>query len=220
MLPPPLARVHGWARAQPWLGRFTLMNRLLLAMAFIPTGLVKLTGQRFTTLPVETPVGFFFEAMFRTGPYWNFIGLVQIVAAVLLVVPVTATLGAVLCVPVTVSIFLITWGVGFKGTVWVTAGMLLASVYLVCWDGDRIWEAGGALLGRRSGPGLLEGAHVVEKVGWGAGGVVGIALFLITRGFVPRSLTGPLLLAGAGAFGFVLVGWLLGARSRRSGGPA
>ncbi len=50
-----LARV----RAAPWLQRFTLMNRLLLAMAFLPTGLVKLAGRRFTTLPVDDPVGFF-----------------------------------------------------------------------------------------------------------------------------------------------------------------
>ncbi|MGI9625596.1 MAG: DoxX family protein, partial [Longimicrobiales bacterium] len=89
-LPPVLERAHSWSRAQPWLGRFTLMNRLLLAMAFIPTGLVKATGQRFTTLPVENPVGFFFEAMYQTGPYWFFIGAMQILAGVLLLVPATA----------------------------------------------------------------------------------------------------------------------------------
>ncbi len=214
-LPEALASAHRWARAQPWLGRFTLMNRLLLAMAFIPTGLVKATGQRFTSLPVENPVGFFFEAMVRTGPYWHFIGLVQIAAAVCLLVPATATLGAVLFLPVILSIFLITWGVGFQGTVWVTGGMLLAVVYLVCWDGDRIWRAGAQLWGRRAGPGLLEGAHIVEKMGWSSGGAVGVALLMITRGFVPRSLTGPLLVVGAGAFVMVLVGWLLGARGRR-----
>lgn len=214
-LPEPLARAHAWARGQPWLGRFTLMNRLLLAMAFIPTGLVKATGQRFTVLPVEHPVGFFFEAMYRTGPFWHFIGLMQIAAAVCLLVPATATLGAVIFLPIVLSIFLITWGVGFQGTVWVTGGMLLAAVYLVCWDGDRIWRAGAQLLGRRRGPGLLEGAHIVEKVGWGLGGAVGIALFMITRGFVPGTLTGPLLITGAGAAGLVLVGWVLGALARR-----
>ena len=87
-MPAPLARAHAWARAQPWLGRFTLMNRILLAMAFLPTGAVKATGQRFTTLPVEDPIGFFFEAMYRTGPFWNFVGAVQVLSAVLLLVPV------------------------------------------------------------------------------------------------------------------------------------
>ena len=69
------------------------MNRILLAMAFFPTGLVKATGQRFTLLPIENPVGFFFEAMYQTGPYWYFIGMVQVAAAVLLLIPATATLG-------------------------------------------------------------------------------------------------------------------------------
>ena len=99
-------------------------------MAFFPTGLVKLTGQRFTLLGVDTPVGFFFEAMYQTGPYWRFIGLAQITASVLLLIPRTATLGALLFLPIGTSIFLITWGVGFQGTVWVTSGMLLAVVYL------------------------------------------------------------------------------------------
>jgi uncharacterized membrane protein YphA (DoxX/SURF4 family) len=105
-----------WAWGQPWLRRFTLANRLLLSMAFLPTGLVKLTGQRFTVLSVDTPVGFFFEAMYQTGPYWIFIGLVQVVAAVLLLIPATATLGAVVFFPVGLSVLLVTWGVGFGTT--------------------------------------------------------------------------------------------------------
>ncbi len=164
-LPAPLGKVHAWARSQPWLFRFTLMNRLLLAMAFLPTGLVKLTGQRFTLLPVENPVGFFFEAMYQTGLYWNFIGFMQVAAAILLLIPKTATLGAVLFLPVGFSIFLITWGVGFGGTVYVTAGMLLSVIYLVCWDGDRVWAAAFQLMGRRSAPSLLSGAHWLEKAG-------------------------------------------------------
>ena len=70
------------------------MNRILLAMAFLPTGLVKATGQRFTLLPVDTPVGFFFEAMYRTGPFWRFIGVVQVASAVMLLIPGTALLDA------------------------------------------------------------------------------------------------------------------------------
>ena len=214
-LPAPLARVHGWARAQPWLGRFTLANRLLLAMAFIPTGLVKATGQRFTVLPVENPIGFFFEAMYQTGPWWHFIGLSQIAASVLLLVPATATLGALLFLPIGLSIFLITYGVGFGNTVYITAGMLLSAVYLVCWDADRIWAAGAKLVGRRPGPSLLAGAGVVERVGWGLGGVVGILLVMTTRGFVPTAWIRGLLLSGVGAAVLVVVGWLLNLQRSR-----
>lgn len=207
LLPEPFRSAHAWARAQPWLWRFTLMNRILLAMAFLPTGLVKLTGQRFTILPVDNPIGFFFEAMYRTGPYWRFIGFVQVAAAVLLLIPKTATLGAVLFAPVGVSIFLITWGVGFGNTVYVTAGMLLAVVYLICWDGDRVWAAGSQVMGRREGPGLLEGANRVEKAGWLIGAAAGLGLFLSTRGFVPESARLALFLLGVGAAALVVVGW-------------
>jgi len=99
---------------------------------------VKATGQRFTTLPVDNPVGFFFEAMYQTGPYWYFIGFSQIAAAVLLLIPSMATLGALLFLPIGFSIFLVTWGIGFGGTVYITAGMLLSVMYLVCWDADKV----------------------------------------------------------------------------------
>lgn len=204
-MPEPLARAHAWARRQPWLGRFTLMNRILLAMAFLPTGLVKASGQRFTSLPVENPVGFFFEAMYQTGPYWHFIGVMQMAAAVLLLIPATATVGAVLFLPIGLSIFLITWGIGFQGTVYVTAGMLLATTYLVCWDGDRVWAAAVQLVGARPTRGLLEGAGRVEKAGWATGAAVGIAIFMVVRGFLPASWMRGLLAAGVLSFLVVLI---------------
>ena len=209
-LPPILASAHAWARRQSWLGRFTLANRLLLAMAFIPTGLVKATGQRFTAIPVSQPIGFFFEAMYQTGPYWIFIGVAQIAAGVLLLIPATATLGAVLFFPIIVSIVFITWGMGFTGTTYVTAAMLLSVVYLLSWDGDRIWSAGAHLVGSTSGRPLLEGATALERAGWLVGAGAGITLFLITRSFVPRDVTGAVLLVGAVAALMVVAGWIVG----------
>jgi hypothetical protein len=205
-MPERLARAHAWARRQPWLGRFTLMNRLLLAMAFLPTGLVKATGQRFTTLPIENPVGFFFEAMFQTGPFWHFIGVTQMAAAILLLIPATATLGAVLFLPIGLSIFLITWGVGFQGTVYITFGMLLSVIYLICWDGDRIWAGASILLGRRDAGGLLGGAGLLEKAGWLCGGLSGVGLFTVVRGFLPSTWMRGLLIAGVVSLLMVIVG--------------
>jgi len=66
--------------------------RILLAAGFIPTGLVKLLNQRFTTLPVESPIGAFFEAMYQTGLYWQFLGLTQVLAGCMLLVPAFAHL--------------------------------------------------------------------------------------------------------------------------------
>lgn len=69
-----LDRLHARVRANPLLQRFTVCTRILLAVGFIPPSLVKIQGERFTTMPVEHPVGFFSEAMYRTGAHWNFIG--------------------------------------------------------------------------------------------------------------------------------------------------
>lgn len=215
-LPPAVADRLERIRATPLLQRFTLMNRLLLAMAFLPTGLVKLTGQRFTVLPVDNPVGFFFEAMYRTGPWWRFIGLVQVLAAVLLLIPRTATLGAVLFAPVVGSILLITIGVGFGLTAVIVAGMLLANAWLLCWDADRLWAAGAGLWGSRRELHPLRDMHWVERAGWLLGGAAGMGLFLATRGFLPTS-AGPALL-GTGLLGMALVigGGIVGAaRARR-----
>ena len=219
-LPPAMADLLACVRATPLLRRFTLMNRLLLAMAFLPTGLVKLTGQRFTTLPVDNPVGFFFEAMYRTGPWWRFIGLVQVLAAMLLLVPRTATLGAALFLPVVASILLITIGVGFGLTAVVVAGMLLAVVYLLCWDADRVWAAAAALWGSGRELHPFRDMHWLEGAGWLLGGAAGMGLFLATRGFLPMSAAPALLGTGALAIALVIGGGITGmvhARRTRDG---
>jgi hypothetical protein len=217
-LPERLSRIHSWAHAQPWLGRFTLMNRLLLAMAFIPTGLVKASGQRFTSLPVSDPVGFFFEAMYQTGPFWVFIGASQMVASLLLLIPSTATLGAVLFLPIVFSIVLITWGIGFSGTVWVTSGMLVSTVYLLAWDADRLWLAASLLLGSRRGPSVFTGMNWTERIGWFVGGLVGVGFLLTARDILPSSIRPELLYVGLGGMGLVITGWIVSLTRSRGGG--
>lgn len=209
-LPASLASAHAWARRQPWLGRFTLMNRFLLSFAFFPTGLVKLLGNRFTQIPVDNPIGFFFEAMYQTGPFWHFIGFMQVAAAVLLLIPATSTLGAVMFVPIIFSIVLVTHGIGFGATAWITTFMLLSAIYLVCWDADRVWAGASHLLGRRkaSMP-LLAGASIAEKTGWIMGGIVGMMLVLTTRGYVPSEWRMHLLMIGALCFLVVVGSWVV-----------
>ena len=133
-----LDRAHAAARRSRWLRVFTVMTRVLLAVGFIPSGLTKVLGNRFTRLGLDSPVGFFFEALYRTGFYWRFLGLCQLAAAALLLVPRTATLGAVFYFALILNIFVITVSVGFTGTPFITGLMLLASVYLLCWDYDRL----------------------------------------------------------------------------------
>jgi uncharacterized membrane protein YphA (DoxX/SURF4 family) len=135
-----LDHLHAAARRLPALRRLAIVSRILLAMGFIPTGMVKLLGRRFTTISVDTPIGAFFEAMYQSGYYWNFIGLGQVVAGVLILIPVTSTLGAVMFFPIILNITVLTWSLQFPGTVYITALMLLANFFLLCWDYDR-WQA-------------------------------------------------------------------------------
>jgi len=126
-----------WVRSSRLLLRFTVFTRILLAAGFIPTGLVKMLGRRFTTMPVDEPIGAFFEAMYQTGMFWNFIGATQVVAGALLLVPRCAHVGALLFLPVVVSINVINVALGFGLTSVITFLMTLAVLYLLLWDYDR-----------------------------------------------------------------------------------
>jgi uncharacterized membrane protein YphA (DoxX/SURF4 family) len=133
-----LDRLHARVRASGLLYRFTLATRIMLAVGFIPTGTVKLLGRRFTQMDPASDIGAFFEVMYRSGEYWRFIGAMQIVAGILMLIPRTATLGAVMFAPVIASIFVITLSYDFNGTPVVTGMMLVATVYLLCWDWHRL----------------------------------------------------------------------------------
>ncbi len=133
-----LDRLHARLRRSIWLRRFTVGTRLLLAAGFIPPGLTKVVGHRFTLMGVDTPIGYFFDAFFQAGEFYMFVGAMQVLAGLLLLMPRTATLGAVLYLPIIANIFVITLSMGFKGTWIVTGLMTLACLWLVVWDYDRI----------------------------------------------------------------------------------
>jgi uncharacterized membrane protein YphA (DoxX/SURF4 family) len=116
---------------------FAAFNRVILAVSFIPSGMTKLLGNRFTQLPLDNPVGFFFEAFYQTGGWYRFVGFAQVLAAILLLIPRTSTLGATIFFPIVLNIAIITYTVGFKGTWVITALMFLANMYLICWDYDK-----------------------------------------------------------------------------------
>lgn len=173
-----LGALHHRATSNPFLQRLHLVSRLLLAMAFLPTGMVKLLGRRFTLLTTNTPVGFYFEAMYQTGWYWNFIGLGQVVAAVLLLLPRTSFLGALVFLPIIVNVTAVTWSVGFEGTVYITALMLLANLFLLAWEGDRLEKGARVILSPRpSVPGMPR----MEAIGWSVGAAGGFVLLFATR---------------------------------------
>lgn len=116
---------------------FTWGVRVLLWLAFLPPGLTKLLGQPFTALPRTDPVGAYFAALHDTGLYYNFIGAAQLLAGLLLLIPRTAAVGAILSLCIIANIFVLTVGVGFSGTPVLTGLMLLAALYLLAWEYPR-----------------------------------------------------------------------------------
>jgi uncharacterized membrane protein YphA (DoxX/SURF4 family) len=124
-------------RHNRWLRYFAIFCRVALALGFIPSGIVKVMGERFTGLPSNHPLGHYFDALYRTGFYYTFIGVSQLTVALLLLIPRTALLGAVLYLPIIFNICVLTYATRFEGTRIATL-MLLANLFLLFWDYARL----------------------------------------------------------------------------------
>jgi hypothetical protein len=114
------------------------LTRYLLAFAFIPSGMKKVLGQRFTSIGTDNPIGYFFEALFRSGMYWNFLGWGQLIAAVLMMTQLFATLGNLIFFFIITNIFFITVSMHFTGTWLIALLMFFASTCLLLWDANRL----------------------------------------------------------------------------------
>nr|WP_295922911.1 DoxX family protein [uncultured Dyadobacter sp.] len=132
-----LERFYREARENKWFHYFTTFCRVALALGFIPSGIVKIMGERFTALPPNHPLGHYFDALHLTGYYYTFIGIGQVLTALLLLIPRTALLGALMSFPIILNICVLAYAVRFEGTR-ITTLMLLANLYLLCWDYDRL----------------------------------------------------------------------------------
>lgn len=207
------------ARSDAFLYRFTLATRVLLVVGFIPTGLVKLLGRRFTSMSPEYPIGAFFETLYRSGLYWHFIGAGQVVAGLCLLLPATATLGAVLFFPILLNIFVVTLSYDFHFTPVVTGLMLLANLYLLCWDYDRLRPILGAPPGAAGelAPPREHRLGRAERATYVVGTISAVSLHANMRlGLFPLAWGVPLLIVG-GASAVVALGY---AWARRKSRPA
>ncbi|MCQ6957535.1 hypothetical protein [Mucilaginibacter aquariorum] len=133
-----LDQLHFQAKQNKWLRYFAVFNRIALAAGFLPAGFVKIMGERFTDLSVNHPMGHYLEALHLTGYYYPFIGIVQVTAAILLLIPRTATFGAVLYFPIILNICILSLAVRFDGSLLSSPLMVLANLYLLCWDYDKL----------------------------------------------------------------------------------
>jgi hypothetical protein len=129
-------------RNKRWLSTFVIYLRYLIGGAYVFAAFPKISGERFTSVSGEdVPIDqawHFFETLYRSGIYWEFLGWSQVIAGFLLMTQRLATLGAVVFLPVSINIFMITVSYQFRGTIVITSLMLLANIFLLLWDYNRL----------------------------------------------------------------------------------
>lgn len=107
--------------------------KITLGLSFILSGLRKLPTVKFTELPITNPVGLFFEGMYATGFYWNFIGYYQIIVGFILMTNWFKKLTPVLIFPISINIFLVSISLNMRGTPIITSCMLAGNIFLMLW---------------------------------------------------------------------------------------
>ncbi|RPD44310.1 hypothetical protein DNI29_21615 [Hymenobacter sediminis] len=125
-----------------WLQLAVIYTRYVIGGAFVFASLIKIKGERFTMVkgegsPFHSPEHFF-ETLYQSGLYWQFLGVAQLVAWVLLLTQRYALLGALLFLPIIANIYVITISYEFGYTHVITGAMLLATVGLLAWDWNRL----------------------------------------------------------------------------------
>jgi hypothetical protein len=83
-------------------------------------------------------MGHYLEALFHTGYYYPFIGVMQVAAAILLLIPRTALIGALIYFPIILNICILSLAVRFDGSLLSSPLMVLADLYLLFWNYDRL----------------------------------------------------------------------------------
>jgi uncharacterized membrane protein YphA (DoxX/SURF4 family) len=135
-----LDSLHTQAKQNRWLWLFSIFCRLALALGFIPAAIVKLMNERFASgLHANHPMGHYLEALHLTGYYYTFIGVVQLLAAIFLLIPRTVTLGAFLYFPIILNITVLTYATRFEGSLFTAPLMTLANLYLLGWNYEK-WK--------------------------------------------------------------------------------
>lgn len=142
------SHAHGWAR---------LLVRFLLAAQMFYYGMAKVIPTQFPRPSLVTllePVGnlsladLLWTWVGASTPYQVCTGIAEVLAGVLLVVPQTATLGAIVALLDMVQVFVLnmTYDFGLKQ---MSFHLILMALFLIAPDAPRLWQA---LLGHRVVP--------------------------------------------------------------------
>lgn len=145
--------------------------RLLIGFAFLPAGLKKILAQPFTDPEKLGVFHEFLHAFLATGPFYRFVGLIQLFAACLLMTQRFAFLGAVLMMPVLIAIAALCWGTGVGIPTLVTVTLMgLGTLGLLIWDLDKLRSIfvpeGGSLVVQISPATNLVDYRLWAQCGW------------------------------------------------------
>lgn len=154
-----------------------IYTRYLVGGAFVFASLIKIKGHRFTQLADDAgghSPAHFFEMMYQSGLYWQFLGWAQLLAGLLLLTQRYALLGALGFVAIMANIFVITISFDFPGTPVITGLMLLAGLLLLAWDWNRLRVVANLPVAAETTSALYQ-SRLWE--------VVGAVLFVFTAGY-------------------------------------
>jgi uncharacterized membrane protein YphA (DoxX/SURF4 family) len=120
----------------------TVAIRYLLGSAFVWASILKIKGVRFTPKTGEhDPINsltHLLESMYRAGLLWHFIGWGQLISGFFLMSQTFSTLGAVVFFPQILIIFILTTSFQSPAILAVTSLMILANLYLLVWDWNKL----------------------------------------------------------------------------------
>ncbi len=139
MTPTKFDRFYLIIRGNKWYWLFSIFCRVTLAFAFVVAGIVKIMGERFASgLSSKHPMGAYLEALYHTGYYYTFIGIAQVIAAILLIINRTVILGALIYFPIIFNIWLLSVALRFEGSIVTSPLMVFANLYILVWNYDRL----------------------------------------------------------------------------------
>lgn len=124
-------------RARRWSNLVVANLRIVLGFAFVPAGLKKALYQPFTDPQNTGAFHDFLHMFYATGVFYQFVGVVQLLIAILLMTQTFATLGALMALPVITCITVFCWSTNVIPTAIVATLMLAGTLALIVWDIDR-----------------------------------------------------------------------------------
>lgn len=133
-----VAKLLARMRAARWCNLCVVNLRFLIGFAFVPAALKKVLGQPFTDPTNHGPFHDFLHGFYATGGFYTFVGVMQLVAAVLLCTQRYATVGALVALPIISAITVFCWSTGVVFTSVIATLMALGTIGLLAWDWPKL----------------------------------------------------------------------------------